>query len=113
MSKGGFPGGGFGGGNMQQILKQAQKMQADMQKAQEELGETEVVGTAGGGMVEITMAGDKTVSAVKIKPEAVDPADVEMLEDLIVAAFNEAQSKVDDLQKELMGPLAGGMGGLF
>ena len=86
MGKGGFPGGGFGGGNMQQILKQAQKMQADMQRAQEELKNSEVTGSAAGGMVEITMTGDKEVTAVK---------------------------KVDELQEELMGPLAGGMGGLF
>ena len=67
MGKGGFPGGGFGGGNMQQILKQAQKMQADMQRAQEELKNSEVTGSAAGGMVEITMTGDKEVTAVKIK----------------------------------------------
>ena len=113
MGKGGFPGGGFGGGNMQQILKQAQKMQADMQRAQEELKNSEVTGSAAGGMVEITMTGDKTVTAVKIKPEAVDATDIEMLEDLIVAALSDAVSKVESLQEELMGPLAGGMGGLF
>lgn len=113
MGKGGFPGGGFGGGNMQQILKQAQKMQADMQRAQEELKNSEVTCSAAGGMVEITMTGDKEVTAVKIKPEAVDPSDIEMLEDLIVASFNDAVKKVDELQEELMGPLAGGMGGLF
>ncbi len=113
MNNGGFGGGGFGGGNMQQILKQAQRMQAEMQKAQEELKESEVTGTAGGGMVEVTMMGDKTISNITIKPEAVDPNDVEMLEDLIIAAFNEAATKVDELQQELMGPLAGGMGGLF
>ena len=102
MGKGGFPGGGFGGGNMQQILKQAQKMQADMQRAQEELKNSEVTGSAAGGMVEITMTGDKEVTAVKIKPEAVDPGDIEMLEDLIVASFNDAVKKVDELQEELM-----------
>lgn len=111
MSKG-FPGGGFGGGNMQQILKQAQKMQQEMARAQEELKSSEITATAG-GMVEITMLGDKTVAALKIKPEAVDANEVEMLEDLIIAAFNEACAKVDALQEELMGPLAGGMGGLF
>ena len=68
----GYGGGGFGGGNMNQILKQAQKMQAEMQKAQEELKESEVTGTAGGGMVEVTMLGDKTISNVSIKPEAVE-----------------------------------------
>lgn len=103
--------GGFGGGNMQQLLKQAQKMQKDMVKAQEELAETEITATAG-GMVEITMMGDKTISAIKIKPEAVDPDDVEMLEDLIIAAFNDALSQVDELSKDLLGPMSN-MGGLF
>ena len=105
-----FPG---GMGNMQAMMRKVQKMQADMQRAQEELKNSEVTGSAAGGMVEITMTGDKEVTAVKIKPEAVDPSDIEMLEDLIVASFNDAVKKVDELQEELMGPLAGGMGGLF
>ncbi|MEG1613261.1 MAG: YbaB/EbfC family nucleoid-associated protein [Clostridia bacterium] len=111
MSKG-FQGGGFGGGNMQQLLKQAQKMQQDMAKAQEELASKEVVGSAG-GMVDVTLLGNKTVASIKIKPDAVDPNDVEMLEDLIIAAFNEALSKVDELSQEVLGPMAGGMGGLL
>ena len=109
MGKGGFPGGGFGGGNMQQILKQAQKMQADMQRAQEELKNSEVTGSAAGGMVEITMTGDKEVTAVKIKPEAVDPSDIEMLEDLIAAAVNSAVAAVDKESEEEMAKMTGGL----
>ena len=105
-------GGGFGGGNMQQMLKQAQKMQQDMQKAQEEIAETEVVGTAGGGMVEVVMTGNRDVVSVTIKPEAVDPDDVEMLEDLIVAAFNDACNEAQALSDELLGPYASMLGGM-
>ena len=73
--------GGFGGGgNMQALMRQAQKMQEDMLKAQEELKDTEFTAEAGGGLVEVTLSGDKMMSAIKIKPEAVDPDDVEMLE---------------------------------
>jgi DNA-binding protein, YbaB/EbfC family len=106
-------GGGFGGGNMQQLFRQAQKMQQDMNKAQEELASTEVTGSASGGMVEVVMLGNKTVSAIKIKPEAVDPDDIEMLEDLIIAAFNDASAKADALSQKLLGPMAGNLGGLF
>ena len=102
--------GGFGGGNMQQLMRQAQKMQQDILKAQEELAETEVVATAGGGMVEVTMTCDKKLVSLKIKPEAVDPDDVEMLEDLIIAAVNEAIITAEKTSEEKMGPLSGGMG---
>lgn len=102
--------GGFGGGNMQQLMRQAQKMQQDLLKAQEELAETEVVATAGGGMVEVTMTCDKKLVSLKIKPEAVDPDDVEMLEDLIIAAVNEAIATAEKTSEEKMGPLSGGMG---
>jgi DNA-binding YbaB/EbfC family protein len=110
--------GGFGGGgNMQQLMRQAQKMQQDMQKAQEELAETEVVATSGGGMVEIVMTCNRELVSVKIKPEAVDPEDVEMLEDMLVAAFNEASKLVEEEQKRVMGPYANimssGLGGLI
>lgn len=113
MYRGGF-GGGFGGGGsqMQNLMKQAQKMQQEMQKAQEELEEAEVVGTSGSGMVSVTCNGKKEISAISIKPEAVDPDDIEMLEDLIVAAINDAYSKADDLSEEKLGKF-GGMGGLF
>lgn len=104
--------GGFGGGNMQQLMRQAQQMQKKMQEAQEKIAETEVTGVAGGGMVEVTMTADKTPVSVTIKPEAVDPDDVEMLEDLVLAALNDVVKQADEVAKDLMGPL-GGMGGLM
>ena len=110
---GGF-GGGFGGNQQQMMmLKQVKKMQEDMQKAQQEVAETEVVGTAGGGMVEVVMTGNREVVSVTIKPEAVDPDDVEMLEDLIVAAFNDAASEAQALNEELMAPYASLLGGIL
>ena len=84
---------------MQQMMRQAQKMQEQMAKAQEELAELSVTGSAGGGMVEITLSGKREVEAVTVKPEAVDPDDVEMLEDLITAAANEAYAEADELVK--------------
>ncbi len=100
--------GGFGGGgNMQQLMKQAQQMQRKLQEAQEQLAETEVTGKAAGGMVEVTLMADKTPVSVSIKPEAVDPEDVEMLEDMILAALNDAMSQADAASAELMGPLGG------
>ena len=104
---GGF--GGFGGGNMQAMMRQAQKLQEQMAAAQEELKNTEVEGTAG-GMVTVTMTGDKKIVGVSIKPEAVDPDDIEMLEDLLVAAFNAASEEADALSAELM---PAGVGGMF
>ncbi len=103
--------GGFGGGNMQQLMKQAQAMQRKLQEAQQEIAETEVTGSAAGGMVEITLTGDKTPVSVSIKPEAVDPDDVEMLEDMILAALNDATEQADKLSKDLLGPM--GNTGLF
>ena len=101
--------GGFCGGmgNMQQLMRQAQKMQQDMAKAKEELAQTEVTAVSGGGMVEVTMTCEKKLVSIKIKPEAVDPDDVEMLEDLIIAAVNEAQKLADDETEKKMGPLSG------
>ena len=104
--------GGFGGGNMQQLMKQAQVMQRKLQEAQQELADSEVTGSAAGGMVEVTLTGDKTLVSVSIKPEAVDPDDVEMLEDMVLAALNDAMKQADDLSKELLGPM-GNAGGLF
>lgn len=100
--------GGFGGNmNIQNLMKQAQKMQSEMQekiaKADEELANTTLTATAGGGMVEVSILGNKKITGIKIKPEAVDPDDVEMLEDLIVAATNEAIAKAETLEKELKG----------
>jgi len=105
-----FGGFGGGGGNMQALMRQAQKMQEDMLKAQEELKETEFTGEAGGGLVEVTLTGEKQMVSVKIKPEAIDPDDIEMLEDLIVAAYNEASSAVDEESQKLLGPYANLMG---
>ncbi|MDR2090219.1 MAG: YbaB/EbfC family nucleoid-associated protein [Clostridiales bacterium] len=105
--------GGFGGGNMQQLMKQAQKMQEDMQRAREELENTEITAESGGGLVEVTMTGEKRLLAIKIKPEVVDPNDIEMLEDLIIAAVNDACKLADEESEKMMGPLAGGLGGLF
>lgn len=110
--RGGYNGGfgGFGGGNqMQNLMKQAQKMQEEMQKAQAELEETEVEGTAGGGLVKVVMTAKKVVTAVNINPDAVDVEDMTMLEDLIIAALNDAYAKADKLYSEKMGAF-GGMG---
>ena len=100
--------GGYGG-NMQQIMKQAQMMQKKLQQAQAELAEAEVVGKSGGGMVEVTLKGNKTPVSVSIKPEAVDPDDVEMLEDLVLAALGDAMEQAEAKAQELMGPLGGGL----
>ena len=97
---------------MQQIMKQAQAMQRKLQQAQEQLAEEEVTGTAAGGMVEVTLKGNKTPVAVTIKPEAVDPDDVEMLEDMVLAALQDALTQAEELSNELLGPLAGA-GGMF
>ena len=106
MGRGGFGGFGGGMGNMQQLMRQAQKMQQDMAKAKEELAEQEVTAVSGGGMVEVTMTCDKKIRSLKIKPEAVDPDDVEMLEDLVVAALNEAMKIADEETEKKMGAFA-------
>ena len=98
--------------NMQQLMKQAQKMQQQMVQAQAELAEKQVTGTAGGGLVTATVTGAGEVVSLKIKPEAVDPDDVESLEDLVVAAIRDASANAQELQSQAMGPLAGGLGGL-
>ena len=90
----------FGGGNMQQMMKQAQEMQKQMDKIREELAETAIEATSGGGMVTVEMTGAYELINLKIKPEAVDPDDVEMLEDLIIAATNEALTQVTALRQE-------------
>ena len=100
-------GGGFGGGNMQQLMKQAQKMQADMQRAQQELEDAEIIGVAQGDAVTVTMNGKKVVSSVSINPDYVDVDDIEMLEDLIVVALNDAYKKADELNKKKMGNAGG------
>ena len=98
--------------NLQQLMKQAQKMQEQMASAQAELAETEVTGTAGGGLVTVTLSGLGEVKALKIDPKAVDPDDVETLEDLVVAALHAGADEVRQLTEQKMGPVAGGMGGL-
>ena len=106
MSKrGGFPGGmgGFGGMNMNNLMKQAKKMQEEMQKSQEELSSKEFDSTAGGGAISVKVTGEKVIKEIKIKPDAVDPDDVEMLEDLILTCVNEALRKVDSAQSQEFG----------
>lgn len=108
-----YYGGGFGGGmNMNALMQQAKKMQEQMVKAQEELEQAEVVGKAGGEMVVVTMNGKKEIKSIKLDKTAVDPDDVEMLEDLIIVAINDASVKAEELSKEKMGPM-GGLGGLM
>ena len=102
---GGF--GGFGGGNMQAMMRQAQKMQQDAMKAKEELDNTVFEGTASGGLVKVEITGAHEMQSVKIDPSVVDPDDVEMLEDLVVAAFNDAKAKVDEAQNSKMGAFGG------
>ncbi len=117
MARGGFPRGmgGMGGGNMQSMIRQAQKMQEEMLKAQEELGEKTVEASVGGGVVSVVANGKKELVSVNIKPEAVDPDDVEMLQDLIVSAVNEAMRKADEMAASSMSRITGGMNipGLF
>ncbi|CDE14166.1 nucleoid-associated protein EUBVEN_01999 [Clostridium sp. CAG:470] len=106
MSKrGGFPGGmgGFGGMNMNNLMKQAKKMQEEMQKSQEELSSKEFDSTAGGGAISVKVTGEKVIKEIKIKPDVVDPDDVEMLEDLILTCVNEALRKVDSAQSQEFG----------
>ena len=108
-----YYGGGFGGGmNMNALMQQAKKMQEQMLKAQEELDSAEVIGKAGGEMVVVKMNGKKEVKSIKLDKTAVDPDDIEMLEDLIIVAINDAAAKADELSKEKMGPM-GGLGGLM
>ena len=107
--RGGFPGGMPG--NMNNLMKQAQRMQRQMEEAQKELEEKEVEAAAGGGAVKVKVSGKKEIVAVTIDPEVVDPDDVEMLEDLIMAAANEALEKVDAETTSAMSKFTGGMGG--
>ena len=106
--RGGFPGGMPG--NMNNLMKQAKKMQKQMEENQRALEEKEFTASAGGGAVEVTISGKKVVTAVKIQEEVVDPDDIEMLEDLIMAATNEALRKVEEEASAAMSKLTGGMG---
>ena len=113
MAKKGFP--GMMPGNMNNILKQAQKMQEDMQKMQQELEEKTFEASVGGGAVVVKVNGKKEVIDINIKPEVVDPDDIEMLQDLVLSAVNEALRNVDDMQANQMNKVTGGMNipGLF
>jgi DNA-binding YbaB/EbfC family protein len=91
------------------LMRQAQQIQARLEKAQQELETTTVQGTAGGGVITVTVTGKLTIESVKIDPEAVDPDDVEMLEELVMAAANEALKKAQDLAQEKMGAITGGL----
>ena len=107
MARGGYPMGG--GMNMQQMMMKAQKMQQEIQKKQQELEATEFTASAGGGMVTVTVLGNKTVQSIKIDPACVDPDDVEMLEDLILAGVNAAIKEASDTVEREMGRITGGM----
>ncbi|MCI8711851.1 MAG: YbaB/EbfC family nucleoid-associated protein [Ruminococcus sp.] len=109
--RGGFPGGGMPG-NMTNLMKQAQRMQRQMEEQAKELETREFTATAGGGVVEVTVSGKREVLKVKLAEEVVDPDDVETLEDLVVAAVNEALRKVEEESGAAMSKLAGGLGGM-
>ena len=106
--RGGF-GGGFGGANLQNLMRQAQKMQEDMEKAKREIEETDFTASVGGGMVTVVMTGAKRVKSIDIKPQVVDPDDVEMLCDLVVAGVNDALAQIERTEKERMPQLPAGM----
>ncbi|MBR6452052.1 MAG: YbaB/EbfC family nucleoid-associated protein [Lachnospiraceae bacterium] len=108
--RGGFPGGMGMPGNMNNLMKQAQRMQRQMEESQKEMETKEFVATAGGGAVEVTVSGKKEVTKVKLAPEVVDPDDVEMLQDLILAAVNEAFRKMEEETQNAMSKFTGGMG---
>ena len=111
--RGGFPGGMGMPGNMNNLMKQAQKMQKQMEESQKALEEKSYTAAAGGGAVEVTISGKKEVTAVKLAEEVVDPDDIEMLQDLIIAAVNEALREADADSAAMMSKLTGGLGGGF
>ena len=110
--RGGFPGGAMPG-NMSNLMKQAQRMQRQMEEGQKELEIKEFTAAAGGGAVEVTVAGKKEIVGVKLSQEVVDPDDIEMLQDLIVAATNEALRQAEEASSALLGKMTGGLGGGF
>ena len=114
MARGGFPG-GFGGGNINNLMKQAQAMQKQMEEMQKEVEAAEFEASVGGGAISVRVNGKKEFLGINIKPEVVDPDDVEMLEDLVLSAVNEALRKADEETANKMGKLTGGlkMPGLF
>ena len=110
--RGGFPGGGMPG-NMSNLMKQAQRMQRQMEESQKELETKEFTAKAGGGAVEVTVTGKKEITKVKLSEEVVDPEDIEMLEDLVMAAANEARRMAEEASAEVMSKMTGGLGGGF
>ncbi|MGN0387114.1 MAG: YbaB/EbfC family nucleoid-associated protein [Lachnospiraceae bacterium] len=110
--RGGFPGGAMPG-NMNNLMKQAQRMQRQMEEGQKELETKEFTAKAGGGAVEVTVTGKKEIVSVKLAEEVVDPEDIEMLQDLIVAAANEALRQAEDENNAMMSRMTGGFGGGF
>lgn len=111
--RGGFPGGMGMPGNMNNLMKQAQRMQRQMEEGQKELETKEFTAKAGGGAVEVTVSGKKEILNVKLAEEAVDPDDIETLQDMIIAATNEALKLAEEANNELMGKMTGGLGGGF
>lgn len=99
--------GGFGGGNMQALMRQAQKMQEEMARKKQELEETEFSSSIGGGMVEVKMNGRREMLAINIKPEVVDPDDVEMLEDLVISAVNDVLGQISRKEQDAMPQMPG------
>lgn len=113
MARKGSFGGGMMPGSMNNMLKQAQRMQRQMEEASRELETKEYTAEVGGGVVAVTVTGKKDLKSVTISPEAVDPDDVETLQDMIVAAANEAMKQADEDSKNSMSKFSGGLGGLF
>ena len=111
--RGGFPGGMAMPGNMNNLMKQAQRMQRQMEESQKELETKEFTAKAGGGAVEVTVTGKKEVTKVKLAEEVVDPDDIEMLEDLVTAAVNEALRMAEEANASMMSKMTGGLGGGF
>ena len=105
--RGGF-GGGFNGANLQNLMRQAQKMQEDMQKSKEEIENTDFTASVGGGMVTVVISGNRHVKNIDIKPQVVDPDDIEMLSDLITAGVNDALSQIEQAEKEKLPQMPAG-----
>lgn len=113
MARNNFSGFGGGGPNMQQLMRQAQKLQEQMEKAQSELDTREYEATSGGGMVKVKVSGKRELLSIELNPQVVDPADVEMLQDLILASVNEALRKGEETREAEMNRLNPGMGGML
>lgn len=111
--RGNFNGFGGGMGNMQNLMRQAQKLQEEAMKAQSDIDNTDFSASSGGGMVNVVVSGKRQIKSLEIKPEVVDPEDIDMLQDLIVAAVNEALATAEKTREEKMNRISGGMGGLL